>query len=345
MVERHDEHDTLLAEIRALAGRTGNSVAAVAATIYHGMELDRRGRPDGAEAEAALAMSFSSGGGWPAGSPELTCVQATALLGRGDIDGAQAVLVQAPFDVAAPDSVPTALLLDTRGQVALARGDTDTAIADCTAAGSCVDKLEVSNPALVAWRRHAASAFLVRGDTQEARRLAEEEVALARELSGPIAQAGSMRVLATALPAADRIDVLREAASLVGGGPGLMVQGQVAADLGAALRRTGQIGDARRILTEAVDLADRCGAGSLAHRAREELLAAGGRPRRTRVTGAEALTPSEARVARLAQDGLTNTVIAQTLFVSRKTVEKHLANAYGKLGITSRAGLAGIDLG
>jgi ATP-dependent HslUV protease ATP-binding subunit HslU len=59
-----------------------------------------------------------------------------------------------------------------------------------------------------------------------------------------------MRVLATTLPAADRVDVLREAAVLVGGGPGLMVQGQVAADLGAALRRTGQISEARRILTE-----------------------------------------------------------------------------------------------
>ena len=57
--------------------------------------------------------------------------------------------------------------------------------------------------------------------------------------------------------------------------------------------------------------------------------------------GADALTPSERRVAELAERGLTNREIAQALFVSTKTVEFHLRNAYFKLRIRSRAELSG----
>jgi DNA-binding CsgD family transcriptional regulator len=98
-------------------------------------------------------------------------------------------------------------------------------------------------------------------------------------------------------------------------------------------------------LAEAIDLAQRCGAQPLIERAREELRVAGGRPRRVWVSGPKALTAAELRVVRLAVDGATNTEIAQQIFVSRKTIEKHLANAYAKLGISSRSELAGIDFG
>jgi DNA-binding CsgD family transcriptional regulator len=49
-----------------------------------------------------------------------------------------------------------------------------------------------------------------------------------------------------------------------------------------------------------------------------------------------ALTASERRVAALAADGQTNREIAQALFVTPKTVELHLRNAYRKLGVGSR---------
>jgi DNA-binding CsgD family transcriptional regulator len=57
-------------------------------------------------------------------------------------------------------------------------------------------------------------------------------------------------------------------------------------------------------------------------------------------SGAEALTPSERRVAELAAEGRGNQEIAQTLFVTAKTVENHLGRAYRKLGISSRRELA-----
>jgi pimeloyl-ACP methyl ester carboxylesterase/DNA-binding CsgD family transcriptional regulator len=52
------------------------------------------------------------------------------------------------------------------------------------------------------------------------------------------------------------------------------------------------------------------------------------------------LTPSERRVVGLAQRGLTNTEIASQLDLSPRTVENHLARAYGKLGVRSRTELA-----
>jgi DNA-binding CsgD family transcriptional regulator len=79
----------------------------------------------------------------------------------------------------------------------------------------------------------------------------------------------------------------------------------------------------------------------VARRACEELAAAGGRPRRTRIYGIQALTASELRVARRAADGRTNREIAQELFVTTKAVEKHLASVYRKLGVGGRAMLAG----
>jgi len=70
-------------------------------------------------------------------------------------------------------------------------------------------------------------------------------------------------------------------------------------------------------------------------------VAAGGRPRRDATRGRAALTPSELRVAELAAAGRTNRQIAQTLFVTQRTVENHLTSAYAKLGITARPDLAG----
>jgi DNA-binding CsgD family transcriptional regulator len=78
----------------------------------------------------------------------------------------------------------------------------------------------------------------------------------------------------------------------------------------------------------------------LARRAHEELVAAGGRPRRTRMSGAEALTPSERRVADLVASGMSNREAAEALFVTKKAIEFHLGNVYRKLGVSGRDALA-----
>ena len=90
-----------------------------------------------------------------------------------------------------------------------------------------------------------------------------------------------------------------------------------------------------------MELAARSGASALADRALVELRAAGARPRRTARSGVDSLTPSERRVAALAAAGAGNAEIAQTLFVTVRTVEMHLSSAYRKLAIGSREALAG----
>ena len=84
-----------------------------------------------------------------------------------------------------------------------------------------------------------------------------------------------------------------------------------------------------------------CGATALVDRARDELRAAGARPRRTALSGVDSLTPSERRVAQMAAEGMINREIAQSLFVTEKTVETHLGNTYAKLKVRSRTELSG----
>jgi DNA-binding NarL/FixJ family response regulator len=50
----------------------------------------------------------------------------------------------------------------------------------------------------------------------------------------------------------------------------------------------------------------------------------------------EHLTGREIEVLRLAAQGLTNRAIGQELSISDRTVQGHLANAYGKMGVASR---------
>jgi DNA-binding CsgD family transcriptional regulator len=111
---------------------------------------------------------------------------------------------------------------------------------------------------------------------------------------------------------------------------------RVLVDLGATLRAARQRSAAREPLLEGLALAYRCGAWGLERRARAELAAIGVRPRTVERSGADSLTPSERRVAELAAGGQTNREIAQTLFVTEKTVEAHLGRAFRKLDVTSR---------
>ena len=83
------------------------------------------------------------------------------------------------------------------------------------------------------------------------------------------------------------------------------------------------------------------GAEGFAERARVELGAAGGRPRRRTVDAALELTTQERQIAALAAGGLTNAEIGSRLFISAQTVDYHLRKVYRKLDIGSRRQLRG----
>jgi DNA-binding CsgD family transcriptional regulator len=187
---------------------------------------------------------------------------------------------------------------------------------------------------VVAWRSTAALALLALGQPDHARALAAEELELARERGIVRVVVRDLRVLAFAAQGRRRLDLLTEAVNAAGTSARLE-HIHALVDLGAAIRRANQRTAARVPLRKGLEVALSGGATALAARAHDELAATGARARRAMLSGAEALTPSERRVADLAAGGLTTRQIAETLFVTPKTVEFHLRHVYRKLDIAS----------
>ena len=158
----------------------------------------------------------------------------------------------------------------------------------------------------------------------------------AQSFGAPRAIGIALRAHALVGPPAERSKRLAEALAVLEPSPARLEHARVLVDLGATFRAAGQRTAAREPLLEGLALAARCGARTLERRARAELAAIGVRPRRTERAGADSLTPSERRVVELAATGGTNREIAQTLFVTEKTVETHLGRSFRKLDISSR---------
>lgn len=272
-------------------------------------------------AEAALAAAEAAG--W--GSPDRPRPSAAAVAGLGSL---------------APGKLRTALLLERRARLRLAQHRPADAHADLTAAAAIWQALGARHPGLAAWRVDDCLALAALGDFPAARRLAEEHLDLAARvgLAGP--RGAGLRALARTVPPVEAVPLLTQAAHLLAASPMRLEYARVLTDLGAALRRANQRAAARDPLVQALDLADHGGMRLIARRARQELLAAGGRPRRTVITGPGALTPAEHRVAVLAALGHSNKQIADQLYVTRRTVETHLTHVFQKLAVSSRAQLA-----
>lgn len=177
---------------------------------------------------------------------------------------------------------------------------------------------------------------------EEARHLAENDLDVARRSGIPRAIGVALRTAAALLPDRDAIDLLADAVASLDSSPAILERARCLLELGAALRRLGYRVDARAPLREALDSAASSGAAPLAEQAREEAILAGGRPRRPRLRGLDALTPAELRAARLAAEGHSNREIAEALFITAKTVGDHLGSAYAKLEVESRMELAAV---
>jgi DNA-binding CsgD family transcriptional regulator len=102
---------------------------------------------------------------------------------------------------------------------------------------------------------------------------------------------------------------------------------------------------ARPLLEQAVEIYERLDAARDLARAEAVQRAAGIRrgrrgTRRRPQHGWSSLTASEQTVARLVAEGLSNPQIGERLYVSRRTVQTHLAHVFTKLDISSRSQLA-----
>ena len=167
----------------------------------------------------------------------------------------------------------------------------------------------------------------------------EEELELARTFGAPRALGVAARAAGVVVGGERGELLLREAVDAFERAGAKLEGARAVADLGAMLRRRNRRSEARELLRNALDVAHRAG-GRLARRAgRDRAEATGARPRRIVLSGLDSLTASERRIADLASQGLTNREIAQTLFITARTVEGHLTSIFRKLRVESRSGL------
>ncbi|MGH2955616.1 MAG: LuxR C-terminal-related transcriptional regulator, partial [Solirubrobacterales bacterium] len=291
-----------------------------------------------ADGEAGLVASDEYG--VAVGVPWAAAWLAMALMERGDLDQAERALARANADPQVPDNAHWHAFLDARAQLHLLKGEPGRALEDALECGRRFEAVGGRNPAFVPWRSRAALSLTELGeDPERAQALASEEVELARAWGAPRALGSALRAQGLVLGGERGLASLRESVEVLDGSPARLEHARALVELGAALRRGGGRAEAREPLKAGLELARGCGGIPLVERAYEELRASGARPRKIVYTGVDALTASEGRVARLAASGMTNREIAQSLFVTVKTVEFHLGQAYRKLDISSRTEL------
>ena len=301
-----------------------------ATVLMRGRVMDAAG-----DARNALAMERD---GRRLGLGGAQLVLASCLIESGDFAGADLHLDEA--EAAMGEAHPFRVsLLSTRGLVRLLNDQPEAALESFIACDALGKATGAMNPAIAPWRSGAALAHSTLGDMAEAERLVEEELSLAEEFGAPGPIGRALRAQAAISEPRRALEVLKKAVETLHVSQAALERARTLVDYGSALRRAGRLREAREPLRAGLDIAQACGAELLTRRALRETTAAGGRPRRTALSGVESLTEREKQVASLAANGLSNREIGAELFVQRKTVEFHLGHAYRKLGVRSREAL------
>lgn len=320
------------------ARRRGSPLGFATASFIRAGPLALLGRNDEAIADLESALAAREDG-W---SQYLgTCLGwlCRARLDRGDVAGARQAIEVAQQDPELVQSIEHTVILSREGELLLDEGKPAEALERLETAGRLLQPT-YDFVIWAPWRPGAIRALLALERKQRARDLAEEMVSHTRRLGSPTALAHALRMAAMTHGGRRGLDLLEEAVALFEGRPQRYQHAHALVEYGAGLRRSGRRAAARGPLRQGLGLAEAGGLSVLAHQALQELAAAGARTRPHTLSGVRALTPSERRVVELAASDLSNRDIAQQLFVTIKTVEYHLANAYRKLDVRSRAGLA-----
>jgi DNA-binding CsgD family transcriptional regulator len=335
-----DEAVTIFDQAVAQARRRGDVFNVAFMLLWRGKCQTDRGDLRAAVADLREAIDLCVAHGMLVAWPYNIGFLAYALLEQGEADEAARVIDEGDFSEQLPvEQLHLVWFRIYRGRLRIKTGSPERGVEELLKVGETVRLVPCDNPSDVPWRSWAAEGLRVLGRNDEARALVGEELALARRWGDPQAIGASLRVLGLIEGGSAGIGLLREAVEVLAGSEAQLEHARALVELGAALRRANQRTEARERLRKGVDLARRVGAFGLAARANAEIAATGARPRKVLQTGLDALTASERRVAQLAADGMSNQEIAQTLFVTIKTVEVHLSHAYRKLEISSRAQL------
>jgi DNA-binding NarL/FixJ family response regulator len=321
--------------------RAAGSQAGFARASWLQAEIDHRtGELLSAEAHAYSAYAIAADGGSLWMRMMSGALLAQILADRGELVRAHEVLDQLDISILEPDERLARTVRYARAHAALLAGRPEQAVDE-------FEHLQAAFRAAPAWRARFATgttpyaiALTMIGRTAEASQTAEDELAWAESWGAPRFIGMALRAKAHTRRDTDRIKDLRAAVTTLENTPARLELARALGDLGGALRRQNHRLAAREPLLRALDLTRRCRADKLANHLRAELRAAGAKPRRDAITGRDALTASETRIAQMAATGMTNAQVAQALFLTPGTIEKHLTSVYSKLGITTRRDLA-----
>ncbi|GAU69350.1 LuxR family transcriptional regulator [Streptomyces sp. NBRC 110611] len=256
-------------------------------------------------------------------------VRAAVAMETGDIQLIESLLEDAGKRW--PDSLAlTAMLQLLKASLDARRGRGAHALRSLLACGRQLEAAGWRNSALYPWRPRAIVLHHRLGEARQARALAEEELAWARQWAAPAALGRALRLKAL-LPGGGGVPALRESAEILRTSANTLELARTLLQLGRAMEGGKE---SRAVLREAADLTTACGAPWLTERACAAL--------GTTAPSVEApLTHSERKVVSLVGRGLTNQEIADELGVSTRAVEKHLTSCYRKLGVVGRRELLG----
>lgn len=329
-------HHTVMAAFDALCGfaaQTGSRAMMLGGVSGRAMGRMLVGDLLAADADADAVLDLLDDAAQGSFDPfHLTSI-GHVLIERGRAADALALLAERAAPEPWPAAYQFAFLHNVRAAARLAAGDAEGALAGALHAGAVAQALNCGP--IPEWRLTAAHAQLRLGARAEAERLAADQLQAARRAGLPRATGAALATLG--LARAD-LELLEEAVAQLQHDELDLTRAELF--LGGALRRAGKRGDALEVLHRAAERAQRRGMTLLAAALADELRVAGARPRRTLADGVEALTAAERRVIEVAITGKTNREIAQTLFLTQKTVETHLSSAYRKLDISKRSQLA-----
>lgn len=327
--------DDLSSDMLATSARDGAVLEAAMALTYRVAVRARRGDLPGAESDFRSVLEMGQLYDLGFAFPSLIWMGVDVLLERPELTDITGLVETIDLEGGLAETAIGAIWKEVRGNLALARRDLALAASELEQAARIYQSTRALNPNGSCWRS-ALAASLGSEQRERARELVMSELGAAESLGHPRPIGIARRTLGLIEGGDDGIAHLREAVNVLQSSDARLELARTLVALGAALRRSNQRVASREPLSAGLDLAEECGAIRLAGQARDELRAAGARPRRSRTSGAEALTPAERRVAELAGGGLSNPEIAQALFVTINTVEGHLRHVFRKLNIASR---------
>ncbi|MEV6443975.1 AAA family ATPase [Amycolatopsis sp. NPDC051716] len=315
-------------------GRLGLLPRALAVQAWSRVRL---GDLAGAVPAAAEAARFARETGQPFMAGLATAVQAEIAALRGEHKQAKTLADEAERAGLAAGARPVLATVQlTRGLTGLSEGRFEDAFADLRRL------LDPADPAYqLALRTYCVAelteAAVRAGRTDALRDVLAELEPLAAKTPSPALHIGLRYARAVLDPDDERFaEALR--ADLTGWPA---ERGRVHLAFGEWLRRQRRVVESRTHLRTARKTFDALGMAAWADRARRELRSAGESSPNRGPDARDKLTPHELSIAQLAAEGLTNREIGQRLYLSHRTVGTHLHRIFPKLGVSSRADLAG----